>query len=331
MTSSPGPLPTLARISLAALPTPLVRASGLSAALGAGPIWIKRDDLTGFGVSGNKARALEFLIGDALNLGCDVIVAAGSPSSNFCAAAAMAARVAGLECDLLFPGPEPTTASINVGLARASGARLHFNAVTVREELDGAVSAYAGTLSAEGRRPYPLPRGGATAVGGVGYALAAREFSAQSEQAGISAGTIVVAAGSGGTMAGLVAGVVGYHLPWRVIGASVSRPVEQIADHVLELSRQCAKRLGLPLPSESDVEVRDLRGPGFGIASVEDRVSARLALSSEGLLLDDYYGAKAMTLLRALIAEHRSMPMVFWHTGGVSAALMAMVTGEYRS
>lgn len=317
----------LPRHSLATLPTPLVRAPGLEAALDAAPIWIKRDDLTGFGVSGNKARPLEFLIGDAADHGCDVIVAAGSASSNFCAAAAMAARVAGIDCELLFPGPEPATPSVNVQLARASGALLHFDAVTVREELDDAVAEYARTLAAGGRHPYPLPRGGATAVGGVGYALAAREFAAQCDSASITAGTIVVAAGSGGTQAGLVAGVVGYQLGWHVVGASVSRPAEQLGAHVLELSQECAKRLGLPRPRGSDIELRDLRGPGFGIASADDRASARLAFNREGLLLDDYYGAKAMTLLRALIAEHRPMPMVFWHTGGVSAALTAVVTG----
>lgn len=327
MTSDDRPGLKLPRHRLATLPTPLIRAPGIEAALDAAPIWIKRDDLTGFGVSGNKARPLEFLIGDAIAQGCDVIVAAGSASSNFCAAAAMAARVAGLQCDLLFPGPEPATAAVNVQLAKASGARLHFDAVTVREELDDAVAQYARTLAAAGRHPYPLPRGGATAVGAVGYALAAREFAAQCDSAGIAAGTLVVAAGSGGTQAGLVAGVVGFRLGWRVVGASVSRPVEQLSAGVLELSQECAKRLGVAGPSGSDVEVHDLRGPGFGIASAEDRASARLAFNREGLLLDDYYGAKAMTLLRTLTATHRPMPMVFWHTGGVSAALTTVATG----
>ena len=76
----------------------------LEAALQAGPLYLKRDDLTGFGVAGNKARALEFLIGAAVDEGADIFVAAGSPSSNFCAAAAMAAATVGLDCDLLFPG-----------------------------------------------------------------------------------------------------------------------------------------------------------------------------------------------------------------------------------
>lgn len=315
------------RIGLAALPTPLLHARRLESTLGAGPLYIKRDDLTGFGVAGNKARALEFLVGAALDDGSDVIVAAGSPSSNFCAAAAMAARVAGMDCDLLFPGKPPSVPSMHVELARAAGARLLFDAVATRDELDNAVLEHADVLRAEGRRPYAVPRGGATPVGGLGYAYAAQELAGQCDMAGIAARTVVVATGSGGTQAGLIAGQVGFELPWRVIGASVSRPVEGVADQVLRTSRACAAAIGLSQPTADDVDVRDCRGAGFGVASADDRVSSRLALEHEGLLLDDYYGAKAMTLFRAVLAAGAPTPAVFWHTGGVAAALTALMRG----
>ena len=180
------------RINLVALPTPLERMHRLEAVLQAGPLYVKRDDLTGFGVAGNKARALEYLMGAALDGGADVLVAAGSPSSNFCAAAALAAATVGLDCDLLFPGTPPTTPSVNVELARATGARLLFGVVGTREELDDAVLDHANALRAEGRRPYPLPRGGATPVGAIGYVYAARELAEQCDRAGIQ-----VADGSG--------------------------------------------------------------------------------------------------------------------------------------
>jgi D-cysteine desulfhydrase len=302
----------------------LVRASRLERALDVGPLFLKRDDLTGFGVAGNKARPLEFLIGAAVAEKADVFVAAGSPSSNFCAAAAMAARVVGMDCDLLFPGQAPSVRSPNVELARAAGARLLFDAVDTRDQLDDGVLEHAQVLRAQGRRPYAVPRGGATATGGIGYAYAARELADQCEAADITARTVVVATGSGGTQAGLVAGKVGFDLPWRLVGASVSRPADGMADHILRLSRECAAALGLDEPSAGAVDVRDCRGAGFGIASDEDRVSSRLALEHEGLLLDDYYGAKAMTLFRTLLAADAETPAVFWHTGGMSAALAAL-------
>lgn len=315
------------RSRLATLPTPLLRARGLERAFAAGPVYVKRDDLTGFGVSGNKARALEFLLGDAMSEDADVLVVAGSPTSNFCAAAAVAASTAGLACDLLLPGPPPATRSVNLELARAAGAHLLFEAAATREELDDAVRRHASELRRCGRRPYAVPRGGATAVGATGYAMAARELAEQCAAAGVDVRTVVLATGSGCTQAGLVAGQVGCDLPWQVVAASVSRPSEQMRQGVLALARACADRLGLAAPAASDVNLRDLRGPGFGVPSERDRESARLALRHEGLLLDHTYGAKAMSLVRTLLAEGAPTPVVFWHTGGLACALSALGGG----
>lgn len=315
------------RITLAALPTPLQRMTRLEAALGRGPLYVKRDDLTGFGVSGNKARALEYLVAAAVEQGADVLVAAGSPSSNFCAAAALAAAAVGMDCDLLFPGSSPASPSANVELAREAGARTLFGVVETREELDDAVLRHAEALRDEGRKPYPLPRGGATPVGALGYACAARELSEQCAPAGLDVATVVVATGSGGTQAGLVTGRVGFGLTWHLVGGSVSRPAREVADAVLRIAGATAAILGVDPPGIEDVDVRDCRGAGFGAASEEDRTSARLGLVHEGLLLDDYYGAKAMTLFRTLLTSGAPTPAVFWHTGGVSAALTAFTRG----
>ncbi len=312
------------RIDLVAAPTPLKRMRRLEAALQTGPLYVKRDDLTGFGVAGNKARALEYLLGAAIEGGADVLVAAGSPSSNFCAAAALAAATVGLDCDLLFPGTPPAAPSVNVELARATGARLLFGVVGSREELDDAVVEHANALRADGRRPYPLPRGGATPVGAIGYAYAARELAEQCDHAGIQVATVVVATGSGGTQAGLVAGQVGFGLTWQLVGASVSRPAQPLADQILRNSQDCASLLALNPPGIENVDLRDCRGGGFGLASHDDHLSGRLALRHEGLLLDDYYGTKAMSLFRSLLAEGALTPAVFWHTGGVAAALAAL-------
>jgi len=316
------------RTGLAVLPTPFVRASRLERALGAGPVFVKRDDLAGFALAGNKARTLEFLIGAAIAERSDVVVAAGSPSSNFCAAVAVAARVVGLECELLFPGDAPGAApsqrSPNVELARSAGARLRFGVVATREQLDDAVVEHAQALREQGRRPYAVPRGGATVTGVLGYVCAARELAEQCDAAATEPRTVVVPTGSGATQAGLLAGCVGLGRPWRLVGASVSRPEQPMADQVLRLAVEAADLLGTTRPTRADVDVRDCRGAGFGIASDEDRRSARLALEHEALLLDDYYGAKAMSLVRRLLAAGAEAPLVFWHTGGLAAAVTAL-------
>jgi D-cysteine desulfhydrase len=308
----------LPRFPLAALPTPLTRAYRLERALDAPPIWIKRDDLTGFATAGTKARPLEFLIADAQAAGAERIVATGGPSSNFCAVAALAACAAGLDCDVLYSGAAPESLSLTVRLATAAGARVWFDPELSREDLDVAVVKHAQGL---GPSAYPLPRGGATAVGALGCAYAARELAHQLPEA---SATVVVASGSGGTQAGLVAGQVAFGLPLHVIGASVSRPLPQARAHVMALAQDCARLLGKPAPGASDVDLRDAVGPGFGIAADDDRASAALALCLEGLLLDDTYTAKSMTLLRRLVREGVAGPLVFWHSGGQPAALAAL-------
>jgi D-cysteine desulfhydrase len=251
-------------------------------------------------------------------------VAAGSVSSNFCAAAAVAARRCGLDCELLLSESASAAGSTNVAIARAVGARLLFDAAPTRETLEDVLWDRVDALRAAGRQPYPLPRGGATPIGAVGYAFAAQEIAEQSAALGIQLDTVVVATGSGATQAGLVAGQAGYGLSWHVIGASVSRPIAEATERVRALAKACAAELGFRDPNPDDVDVRDLRGAGFGIASPTDRMSAELALTAEAILLDDHYGAQALTLLRHVLAEERPGSAVFWSTGGLVAALAAL-------
>jgi D-cysteine desulfhydrase len=162
-------------------------------------------------------------------------------------------------------------------------------------------------------------------VGGLGCAYAARELA---EQLPDQPATVVVATGSGATQAGLVAGVVRDGLPFRVIGASVSRPVVRARERVLDIAQACAGLMRSAEPGPSDVDIRDGLGPGFGIAADDDRQSAALALRHEGLLLDDTYTAKSMTLLRELVRTGLDGPLVFWYTGGQAAAVQALCRGD---
>jgi D-cysteine desulfhydrase len=310
-----------ARYRLAALPTPLQRAGRLERALGSPPLYLKRDDLTGFALAGNKARQLELLVGEAAALGRDSLVTGGGPGSNFCQAAAAAARVAGLRCVLVLYGQEPSPPSTNLALARAFGAEVRFTGRSERESVDPALDDAAGELEAAGCRPYVVPRGGATAVGAAGYALAVAELASQLEAERVTPELLLVAAGSGGTQAGLVAGTLAGGHRWRVVGASVSRPVEECAARVLALAQGAAALLGLPRPEAAQVEAHDLRGPGYGIASAEGQRAAGLAAATEGLLLDPVFTAKALALLVRLVEEGVGGPVVFWHTGGIPAAL----------
>jgi D-cysteine desulfhydrase len=325
--SAGAPSRRLPRVRLAALPTPLVRAERLERAIGGPPLYLKRDDLTGFALAGNKARKLEFLVGEAAALGCDSLVTGGGPGSNFCQAAAAAARVAGLRCILVLYGQEPASPPPNLALARAFGAEVRFTGRPGRESVDPALDAAAAELQAEGWRPYLVPRGGATAVGAAGYALAVAELAVQLDAEQVTPELVLVASGSGGTQAGLVAGTLAGGHTWRVVGASVSRPVGECTARVLALARAAAALLGLPEPAAGDVEAHDARGPGYGVPSAEGERAAGLAAATEGLLLDPVFTAKALALLVRLVEEGAGGQVVFWLTGGVPAALAHLEGG----
>lgn len=310
-------------MKLAALPTPLVEAPRLAAALGVTSLFVKRDDLTGFAVAGNKARPLEPLLDEALAAGADTLVTGGTIGSNFVAAATAAAAYAGLSCSLVLAGAaQPVHAHPNLAAAVAWGAELSWTDDPDRSTVDVALPQAADRLVGQGRRPYLVPRGGASATGAAGYRLAADELLTQLAPGPPSDGeppAVVVATGSGGTLAGLVAGNVALGRPFRIVGASVSRPPEEVAGRVLQLATEVAAHRSEPRPASTDVCLVDARGPGHGLPSVDGDRAADLALRYAGLVLDPVYTAKALGALPQIVGGGASA--VFWHTGGLLDAV----------
>lgn len=321
----------LPRTALGSWPTPLMRAGRLERVLGCAPLLVKRDDLAGFAVAGNKTRPLEFLLGAARAAGAEVLVTGGGAGSNFCAAAAVAAAAAGLECELVVWGE---TGGPNLAMAVEAGARLRPTGGTDRAEVDQVVVRRAEQLAARGRRAYPVPRGGSTALGAVGFAVAAAELTAQlaGRAAEEQPSAIVLAVGSGGSCAGLLAGLSAAvpdvpDVP--VLAVSVSRPPDEIESKVRELAAGCARLLGTPEPTVP-VRFLDARGPGFGKATSLELERARLALRTEGLLLDRTYGAEAFSAAIDLLGADPARPVLFWHTGGVVPATGSLNPTPHR-
>jgi D-cysteine desulfhydrase len=309
---------SLDRFPLATLPTPLTRARRLEAHVGGPPLYVKRDDLAGFAGAGHKARPLEFLVGAALAEGCDVLVTGGGPTSNFCPAAAAAASAAGIACELVLFGDPPSRVHPNLALALACGAEVRYTGDPDRARVDTAVYEVAAELEAAGLRPFPMPRGGAIATGTVGMVFAAEELSGQLDEASIQPELVVIASGSGTTCAGLAVGTGVCGGGWRVVGASVSRPVDAAKEEIAALADNCAALLGV---GRYPFELVDARGPGVHIPSPAGERAAALALRVEGLLLDPTYTAKAFAVVLDLIDEGVDGPIVFWHTGGLLSAV----------
>lgn len=304
----------LPRLPLAVTPSPLTPAPRLAEAIGAAALWLKRDDLLGFGHGGNKVRGLELLVAEALAIRADVLVTGAGPQSNHVRATAAAAAVAGLELAALYWGDEPPVASGNLALVRLLGARASFTGERDRESVDRAIAATCAALAAEGRRPFAIPRGGACELGVLAHALAARELDAQCRATGIEPGLVLLAVGSGATLAGWLLGTRLAGARWRVEGVTVSRPAAEAAARVRELGAAAARRVGVT-PFDGEVVVHDgYIGDGYGVPTARGAAAIQLAARRAGVFLDPTYTGKAFAALGDL--ARGAGTVVFVHTGG---------------
>lgn len=316
------PLPR--RVALAQLPTPLEPLDRLAAALGkpVGTLWVKRDDLTGLGGGGNKARKLDYLCADALYQGCDTLVTGGGPQSNHVRMTAAAANRLGLACTVVVAGERPARLTGNLLLDELFGADIVWfggEGELPYAEVEAAIHATADRLAAEGRRPYAMPIGGASAVGALGYVRAAHELQGQAPELDRPGSSwIVVADGSGGTHAGLAAGLGDHRL---VLGVDVGAR-QDLDEAVPALAEAVAALADLPSPEHAGVVPldHDQAGPGYGAPTGAAKEAALMAARLEGLILDPVYTGKAMAGLIAACREGRLAPtdhVVFLHTGGL--------------
>jgi D-cysteine desulfhydrase family pyridoxal phosphate-dependent enzyme len=325
------PPPLDRRLPLAAIPTPLEAADRLGAALGMEPgaLWVKRDDVTGLGGGGNKARKLEYLCADALEKGADVLVTGGGPQSNHVRITAAAANHLGLDCAVVMAGPRPETSTGNVLLVEILGADLSWTGLREGMDYEGieaAIEEAADRLEAAGRRPYRIPIGGATAVGALGYVRAAAELREQASARFGEVELVVVAAGSGGTHAGLAAGLGHLDL---VLGVDVGARTD-LDTAVPVKAAEVAALAGLPSPVGTVRVDHEHVGDGYGAPTEGCRRAVLLAARSEGLLLDPVYTGKALAGLMAARAAGSVRPdtrTVFLHTGG----LPALFAGRYAT
>ncbi len=313
----------LRRVKIASLPTDLYRMNRLSDYLGL-DVYIKRDDNTGLALGGNKARKLEFLLGEALDKGSKSVITTGAVQSNHARQTAAACALSGLECHLVLEGGKSVPNQGNLLLDRLLGAEVHI--VKDEDEANMYINALQAKLAAEGKNPYVIPVGGSTPVGAAGYFAAMMELFSQSREHGISFDKIIFASGSGGTHAGLLAGALCLGVAPSLLGVSVSRAAALLRRQTVDLANALLSRVGFPaLATPSDVNVTDqFIGPGYGVPSDEAKEAIRLFAHLEGVLLDPVYTAKAAAALLHMAKEGTIQGnILFWHTGG-SPVLFAM-------
>lgn len=307
-------------------PTPIESMPRLSAALNGPNLFIKRDDCTGLATGGNKTRKLEFLLGEALEQGADMLVTHGAVQSNHVRQTAAAACKAGLKCHALLEqrvqnAPAGYDNSGNVLLDKLYGTTLEYRPPGL--DMNAETEAVAESLRAEGHRPYFIPGGGSNPVGALGYARCAQEILDQSTSDGPAFDWLVTATGSTGTHAGLLAGLHALNSTLPVMGISVRQPEDRQIAAVHGLARKTVDKLGVSDIPAAKVLVDDgYIGEGYGIPVDSTIEAIEMAAETEGLLLDPVYSAKGMAGLIGLIRKGFFKPsdnVLFLHTGGATA------------
>ncbi len=321
----------LDRMPLGTFPTPLQELTRLSEQLRGPRLFLKRDDMTGLGLGGNKLRKLEYAMAEARALGATTVITIGGPQSNHVRLTAAAANRLGLKTVLVLRGDEPPAATGNLLVDRILGAaEIHFvgaEGFPSKGELDRIADEEADRIAkrlrAEGEVPYIIPNGCKAIHGAFGYAGCVLETVSQLRDLHVAPDAILSAVGTSSTLTGLILGSCLYaHGEIDVIGISVANPAEPVTERIaVQLDEAVARlELDLTIPHSAIRILDDYVGAGYGIPTEGMKEAVLLTARTEGIVLDPVYTGKAMAGLIDLIRGGRFAEadvVVFLHTGGV--------------
>lgn len=310
------------RIHLAHTPTPIVSLPTLSNELGV-ELRVKRDDLTGSWLTGNKIRKLEYLIPDAQAQGCNALITFGAVDSNHCRATAIAAAQTGMACHLILRGREPEHPSGNLLLDRMAGATVQFveNHIYLAHHEEITQQAVEH-LAISGKKAYIIPTGGSNAIGALGYIHAIEEIQHSAEQSGWIPDTIIVPVGSGGTLAGVLLGCWMYLPQVQVLGINVCDTAEAFREKVYQDCCEATDRFQLSLAcSKERIVIQDgYVGAGYAQTTDEQLLFYAEVARQTGLFLEPVYTGKTFWGMVQEIRKGRfksGSNLLFLHTGGI--------------
>ncbi|MBN1225396.1 MAG: D-cysteine desulfhydrase family protein [Deltaproteobacteria bacterium] len=316
------------RVKLANTPTPLDMLGRMSDKLGV-ELYVKRDDLTGVELSGNKVRKLEFAFAEAINNGADTVLTCGGVQSNHARATAIAAVKLGLNSLLILRVPDPSNPPPYEGnslLDKLVGATIVWVTPDEYENRSEIFEREADLLRKIGHKPYIIPEGASNSIGAWGYIRAVEELARDLDN--LSGGrdkptTIINAAGSGGTSAGLILGVLLFGLNVNVVSVNVCNDKDYFVRVIGDI---CEKTIGnyslaIPFLRDRDINIIDgYVGKGYAISRPEELNLICDVARTEGIILDPVYTGKAFF---GMIKELERKPrifgdrIIFIHTGGI--------------
>jgi D-cysteine desulfhydrase family pyridoxal phosphate-dependent enzyme len=302
---------------LANLPTPVESLSRLSAALQGPKIFIKRDDLTGAGLGGNKIRKLEYLVAEAQANGAKCLITTGAAQSNHARQTAAVAARLGFQCKLVLSGDPSEREDGNLLIDRLFGAEITWCEITDRSETLQKVFEESWR---RGERPYFIPMGGSTPTGSLGYMNAFNELISQN----IEVDWIILASSSGGTQAGLELGKSMNAWKGRILGVNVGSEEKDLRGKIWELCTEAWDRIGdTTMADMGEIQINeDYQKAGYGNPTEDELETIRLFARMEGIILDPVYTARAAAAMFDMIRKglfSTDERILFWHTGGIPA------------
>jgi L-cysteate sulfo-lyase len=308
------------RVKLAALPTPLEPMRNLSKKLGGPQLFIKRDDMTGLATGGNKTRILEFILGDALSLGSDIIITGANPQSNFVRQTTAATRKLGLDLVLVISDEKPKEINGNLLLTTIMSPEIRFVGGH-EDDLGPKMEKVAQELRESGCNPYVIHRFGSVPKGGAAYVDAFMELESQIEQQSLGVNKVVVSSAAG-TYGGLCLGAMAAKSDIEITGIAISERSDNWEQKLSDLINGTAVHIGLDIDfGLDDINVNtDYIGEGYAVPTEGMVEAIKLVAQTEGVLLDPIYTGKGMAGLIDLIRKGiftEDDKIVFWHTGGV--------------
>ena len=325
-------LARLPQASLASLPTPLELCPRLTAELGGPNIWIKRDDLTGLAVGGNKIRMFEYVLGDAIERGVDTVVGGAAVQSNYCRQLAASCARLGLDCHLILRklrGERDLEIQGGLLLDLMVGAKVQFIDGDQWEDQGQQIRDYAEQLRRGGRRVLVARVGDESRLGlhAVGYVAAAVEMIEQAEQHDMKMDAVWVCS-SDTTQAGLALAFKHVGCGAKLVGVpALHAPVKPgwtFQECLASVANECGEILDLKtrVDPQAMISLTDYVGEDYAIATDAGLKAMRLAGRTEGLILDPVYTSKAMAGLFDHIRREKIVAgqnVVFLHTGGLPA------------
>ncbi|QKG79227.1 1-aminocyclopropane-1-carboxylate deaminase/D-cysteine desulfhydrase [Tenuifilum thalassicum] len=312
------------KFSFGFFPTPLHELKWITKEFPDYNIFIKRDDNTGLATGGNKTRKLEYLVKQAVDLGCDTIITAGAQQSNHCRQTAAACSKVGLNCHLLLRGDEPDTYQGNLLLSKILGATLHFAGDDVKAQ---TLEFFKQKLDNEGKKCYVIPYGGSNLTGALGFVNAVKELKEQLSAMELDIDYIFFASCSGGTQAGLTLGRELYKLKAELMPISIDKNETNgltLEQAILNIVLEGAQKLNITKQFQlSDIKLlRGYDSAGYGVITDNEIDAINLMARNEGILLDPVYTGRAFWGMLDIL-KRKAIPsksnVLFWHTGGSSS------------